>query len=102
MELPTLADLKNHLRILHDQEDTYLAGLLHAAVDSASQQIDRPIPWADADNVEQPVPASVRHAILMIAADFYENREAGAVGVEYRPNRVATNLLMPFRANLGV
>ena len=102
MSLPNIADLKSHLRILDDSEDAYLAGLLHAAIDAASQQIDRPIPWQDDENVTQPVPASVRHAILMMAAEFYETREAGTVGVDYRPSRIPSILLSAYRVNLGV
>lgn len=37
----TVADLKEHLRVTHDLDDTYIGGLLDAAVDKAQQYTDR-------------------------------------------------------------
>ena len=102
MSLPTLADLKLHLRIRHDMEDADLQAKLDAAVDHASQYLGRPIPWASDEQSEVPVPASVRVAILMIAAELYANREQSVVSAIYTKIPVAENLMHFYRVGLGI
>jgi uncharacterized phage protein (predicted DNA packaging) len=96
-----LDDLKAHLRILHGEEDGYLQSVLDVAIDQAAQYLDRPIPWA-LEGVEQPVPASVTHAVLMLAAELYENREASVNGLSYTVTPTVRSLLNPYRVGLGV
>ena len=102
MSLPSLADLKLHLRIRHDAEDADLQSKLDAAIDHASQYLGRPIPWATADVSEAAVPASVRAAILIIAAELYANREQSVVGIIYTQIPVAERMMHFYRAGLGV
>lgn len=102
MPMPTLADLKAHLRIRHTQEDADLQMKLDAATDHASQFIGRAIPWADADGVVVDVPNSVRLAILIIAAELYANREEAVVGAIYTKIPKAENMLHFYRVGLGV
>ena len=108
MAMPTLPDLKRHLRIRHDHEDADLEMKLAAAVDQAAQFLNRPIPWlaplqpADGDPIYVEVPASVSAAILMMAAELYVNRETAVVGTIYTKIDTAKNLLAPYRVGLGV
>ena len=106
MALPTLADLKVHLRIRHGLEDADLQMKLDAAIDQAAQFLNRPIPWPLDPLAEVLVPAdvppSVRAAILILAAELYANRERSVVGAIYTPIPTAMNLLNPYRVGLGV
>lgn len=105
MNLPDLDDVKRHLRLDldHDSEtDPELQAFLDAAVDHASQFLGRPIPWADSESSEVPVPPSVRAAILLIVGDLYENREGAIVGVSRTDNPTVDRLLHFYRVGLGV
>ncbi|WP_312669718.1 head-tail connector protein [Stutzerimonas nitrititolerans] len=102
MPMPTLADLKTHLRIRHGHEDDDLQMKLDAAVDYASQFINRPIPWKDEEGGDVEVPGSVRLAILIIAAELYANREESVVGTIYSKIPKAENMLHFYRVGLGV
>ena len=105
MSLPTLPEFKVHLRLDPDpdtENDPDLELKLAAAVDHASEYLGRPIPWTSADSSEVPVPASVRAAVLLIAADLHENREAQFVGVSAAENPAVHRLLHFYRVGLGV
>ncbi len=102
MPMPTLADLKTHLRIRHGHEDADLQMKLDAAIDNASQFINRPIPWTDAAGELVEVPNSVRLGILIIAAELYANREQSMVGASYTPIPKAENMLHFYRVGLGI
>ena len=108
MPLPTLADLKMHLRIRHGQEDEDLQMKLDAAIDAASSFLNRPIPWpaAEQPDPDNPVPAdvpkAVHAAILIMAAELYANREQSVVGATYTPIPTAERLLWPHRVGLGI
>jgi len=102
MPMPTLADLKTHLRIRHGHEDADLQMKLDAAIDNASQFINRPIPWADEAGEPVDVPNSVRLGILIIAAELYTNREQSVVGTIYTSIPKAENMLHFYRVGLGI
>lgn len=102
MPMPTLADLKTHLRIRHGLDDDDLQMKLDAAIDNASQFINRPIPWRDAEGEVVDVPKSVRVAILIIAAELYTNREESVVGTIYTKIPKAENMLHFYRVGLGI
>ena len=102
MSLPALEDLKRHLRIRHDAEDEDLQEKLDAAIDYASQYLGRPIPWSSEEESEVPVPNSVRLAILIIAAEYYANREDSLVGATYTKIPNAENMMHFFRVGLGI
>lgn len=102
MPMPTVADLKTHLRIRHGLDDADLQMKLDAAIDTASKFINRPIPWMDEEGAEVPVPNSVRLAILIIAAELYANREESVVGTIYSKIPKAENMLHFYRVGLGI
>ena len=99
----TLQQVKNHLRLCqHDaDENQHLELLIKAAVSHASQYLDRPVPWLDADGDPVPVPEDVQAAILLIIGDLYENREGQLVGQAINENRTVQNLLHFHRRGLG-
>jgi len=108
MSLPTIEQVRKHLRLDEDIEDagadtnTDLQLLLDAAVDHASQILNRPIPWKDAQGNDVDVPASVVQAILLLIGDFYENREAVITGTIVAENPTVMRLLHFYRKGLGV
>jgi hypothetical protein len=72
----TAADLRTHLSMQEDEEsDALLQQKLDAAQAWIAGYIGQDL--ADLD----PLPANVKEAILRLAADLYENREASIVGV---------------------
>lgn len=97
--LPTLPEVKMHLRLDESEtaEDDLLNSLTDAAVDYASMYVGRDIPWDG-----EPVPASVRAAILLIIGDLYENREGTFIGVSVEQNPAVVNMLHFYRVGLGV
>lgn len=102
MPLPTLDDLKRHLRIRHDMDDEDLQAKLDAAIENAAQFINRTIPWQDEEGNDVDVPSSVRLAILMIAAELRLNREQSVVGTTYTKIPQAENMLHFYRVGLGI
>ena len=64
----TVAELKAHLRIQHDEEDVLLESLLRQA-QAAAQDFCRADFDADA-------PEPVRLAVLLMASHFYEYRDS--------------------------
>ena len=66
----TLAELKAHLRILTNDEDTLLTSLIAQATTAASDYCR--IDWTE----EATVPETVRLAVLLMASHFYEYRDS--------------------------
>lgn len=75
----TVDDLKAQCNITGAGDDPVLARLLAAA----TAHIERLLGFKIADEEEFPdgTPADLELAILQLAADWYENREASIVGV---------------------
>lgn len=105
---PTLEDLKRHMKIRHSHEDDDLKEKLAAAIEAASDFLNRPIPWLAPEQPETgpavyaDVPYSVRAAILMAAAELASNREGSIVGASFVETPTIRNLLWPHRVSLGV
>lgn len=100
MALVELSLLKKHLRIFHDDEDAELSIYLTAAETIVVEHIDREVvatgepTAADGIVITSPIVA----AILLVAADLYENREPDmkASGDAVLPRHVRA-LLAPYR-----
>lgn len=68
MAAVALAEAKAQVRVIHNEEDTYIEALIDAAEGHlASTGVDM-----EAD----PLPAPVAHAVLLLVAHYYENRMA--------------------------
>ena len=101
MALVELDLLKKHLRVFHDDEDAELEVYLAAAEAIVTEYVDREVVATGAtptlpDGIELTPPITA--AILLVAADLYENREPDvkAEGNAVLPRHVRA-LLAPTR-----
>lgn len=97
----TLGDALDFVRVEADGADE-VDRLLMAAEDHVARYLNRPFPWTDDDGNEIETPASVKHAILMLTADFYDHRTATVEGVRVRDNPTVARLLDLYREGIGV
>lgn len=102
MTILSLDEIKAHLRLDGDAEDAHLQLLAEAAVDQASQFLDRSLPWTDSAGQPVAVPASIRAALLLIVGDLYENREGQIIGATRADNPAVMRLLTPYRKGMGI
>jgi len=74
-----LSDLKEHCRVTGSLDDALLTRLLSAA----TKHVERLLGFAldNEDELPAGAPADLENAVLMLAAHWYENREATLVGV---------------------
>jgi hypothetical protein len=89
----TVDDLKAHMGLLEDEEtDDFLSGKIAAAEDWCAGYIGQALEDLD------PGPAAVKEAVLRLASDLCELREATLVGTaaEILPFGI-TDLLAPHR-----
>lgn len=101
MSLIELADLKLHLRVDSDDEDTAIQGYLTAAEAAAANRIQRNIIAADQTPVEGTdaiaMAGDIRAAILLLAGHLYENRIAVMEKQTYAVPMSVDYLLAPYR-----
>lgn len=97
----TVDEMKTHLRIQHDEEDDYIAGLI-AQAQAAAENYCR-ITWPetviddDGNETEAVVPEPVRLAVMLMASFYYENRDIPDM-TTYKAMRMAfDSLLYPYR-----
>ena len=67
MTTVTLDEAKLHLRVDQDFEDDYITSLILAAEGHVSMYLG--------DDLPDPMPASIKAAVLLLVGDLYENRE---------------------------
>ena len=85
----TVQEVKDHLRIEHNEEDTYLEGLI-AQAQSAAEDYCRV-------EFSNDVPQPVRLAVLLMVGFYYENRDIPDM-TTYKAMRMAfESLLYPHR-----
>lgn len=85
----SIEEVKTHLRIQHDEEDTYIGDLIAKAQAAAEDYCRVAFP--------DDAPESVRLAVLLMTSHYYENRE-NSDSVAYATMRTAfQNLLYPHR-----
>lgn len=88
----TLEEAKEWMRVTHDDEDSLIQGLIVAAREYCETYTEQVF----LDNEE--TPTRVKKAILILAADMYENREAQIIGQTVAQNPTVERLLHPIRA----
>ena len=94
----TVDEVKTHLRIQHNEEDEYIAGLIAqaqtAAEDYCRVQFE---PEPDEDGHVLDVPEPVRPAVILMTSFYYENRDIPDM-TTYKATRMAfDSLLYPYR-----
>lgn len=96
MSYVNLKELKTHLRIEHDAEDSYLVTL----IDVAERAIERELQVPLASIVESNggfLPTPLRQAVLIECGNLYENRESVAYATVNRVPRTLDYLLSSFK-----
>ena len=94
----TVDEVKTHLRIQHNEEDEYIAGLIAkaqtAAEDYCRVQFE---PEPDEEGHVPEVPQPVRLAVILMTSFYYENRDIPDM-TTYKATRMAfDSLLYPYR-----
>ena len=78
MPVITLDDIKSHLNVTIDADDTLLAGKIAAAQQCVVNYVGAKLD--DAEEFPDGTPAPLKEAVRQLAAHFYENREPILVG----------------------
>ena len=93
----TLAEVKTHLRIEHNEEDSYIEGLIKQAQTEAEDYCR--VSFETTDDEGNPVdpPEPVRLAVILMTSFYYENRDIPDM-TTYKATRMAfDNLLYRYR-----
>ena len=85
----TVDEVKTHLRIQHDEEDSYLAGLI-AQAQAAAEDYCRA-------QFSEEAPEPVRLAVLLFVSFYYENRDVPDRTTYGTMMLAFQNLLYPYR-----
>lgn len=72
----TLAEAKNHLRVMCDDEDTYIETLITAARQYAENYQNRVYVLNDDSALAEDMPVMEKAACLLMIGHWYENRSA--------------------------
>lgn len=96
-EILSLDAAKEHLRLDDEIEDSTVEGLVAAAIATLEDFLGRPLidlqlGWA---SVEQ-LPANIVHAVKVILADLYENRDAPMVDEDLLRRLVGRHVRITF------
>lgn len=75
MPVLSLAEAKEDLGVEGSVDDARVQALLDAAIQAASDYINRPIPWTDDTGAEVEVPPAVNAAIRLELRALYDNPE---------------------------
>ena len=85
----TVDEVKTHLRIEHNEEDSYIEGLIKQAQAEAEDYCRV--------SFEEPDPEPVRLAVILMTSFYYENRDIPDM-TTYKATRMAfDNLLYRYR-----
>ena len=94
----TVDEVKTHLRIQHNEEDDYIAGLIAQAQTAAEDYCRVSFePEPDKEGNVPEVPQPVRLAVILMTSFYYENRDIPDM-TTYKATRMAfDSLLYPYR-----
>lgn len=73
-----LLEAKKHLNVEHDEDDDFIAELCTVAEDFLSGLLQRPL--YEVEDTDGTLPPSLRHALRMLVARFYADREGYRAG----------------------
>jgi uncharacterized phage protein (predicted DNA packaging) len=85
----TLAEAKLHVHVDFDEDDDAIQKMIDAAMDHLSS--------IDIDVAVTPLPPALHHAILLLVALYYDNREAITDGAERPLPFGVSRLIAPYR-----
>ena len=86
-----LMQAKQHLRVLHDDEDALIGSYLNAALAWAKNYTDFDFAGAE------PIPADLAAAVLLVVGHLYENRAAVTASAAVEIPLGAQILAHPYR-----
>ena len=90
----TLEDIKRHLNVDFDEDDTLITSMIDAAEVSIEQSINTPLAGIAVEGV---LPKDLIHAIRILTAVFYEYREGFTHGKIMQVPFTLAHLLTPYR-----
>lgn len=91
MTTVTLEEAKEHLHVDHDAEDSTITRAIAAAEAHIADYLG--------DDLPEPMPATVRAAVLLLVGDLFENRERQTLASgSFRENPTFHLLLNPHRS----
>lgn len=85
----TIAEVKQHLRVMHALEDDLIQIYLDAAHGHVAKFLGEDLP--------APIPDAIRAAVLLLTADLYVNRERQADRILHEGTAYSL-LLAPYRS----
>ena len=94
MAYVTVEQLKHHLRIEVDADDSYLEGLEKVAEVAIANELMKPLAFYSRKGV---LPSPLQHAIKLLVGDLYNNRESVAFAAPHEVPRTLHYLLQPYR-----
>ena len=89
-----VSELRAHINVDYTDEDTYLESLLETAQASVEKRIQRPLKECEIE--EGKLNPMLKHAILILAATFYDNRESVSFGQPKPVPYTLDYLIIPF------
>lgn len=93
-EYVTLEELKQHLNVDFDHDDTYISGLIEPIQLAIESYLNRPLSELETDNK---IDRRIWHAIRILVANYYANREdITFASANVIPNHIAL-LLQPLK-----
>lgn len=92
----TLEQAKEHLRVTHSIDDTYIEGLIPTAFQLIADELDRELTDDICLTRSGELSNSLRHAAMLIIGDLYVNREAQQPE-QLHNNDAITRLLNKYR-----
>lgn len=93
----TLETVKTHLNIDRDyiDDDEYITDLIDAATVAVENHIMHPLTDVITDDDE--LPSAIKHAIMLLVADFYNNRETTSYSAMKELPLSYSYLLQPYK-----
>ena len=92
----TLEQAKSHLRVTHDMDDSYIAGLIPTSFRLIADELDRELTEDICLTRAGTLSESLQHAALLIIGDLYQNREAQQTE-QLHMNQALDRLLSKYR-----
>jgi hypothetical protein len=108
VELVTLDEAKNHLRVMHTEEDVNILLMIHAASSAVLNYLKENVSdWdgtlipgsSSSSNNPASLPSEVKMAVLYLIGVFYRDRDGDFLkdhDINYLP-RTVVNILYPLR-----